>query len=338
MSDALIATFRKAWRDASLATPGARAWRAVRVPRPGPLAVLAAIRESDRAIALLFETPIADAPANRARFEADGISMLEERNYNERAYRIAVTLERPDLDNIFGIVVADLIESATPHTAAGPAVASLFSRLTAWQAFLRARHSGLGREAVIGLIGELTVLRRLATSAGWPVAIDAWKGPTGGLHDFLRAGQALEVKTGAGVASAVDITSLDQMEDAGLSTLLLVHVHLTQAGGGSSLPALVTAIVDELTRSAPGSLRPFRDALLASGYVEVDADLYLALSFQPLAIRFYRVTTVFPRLTRPTVPQGILAATYRLDLRALHPHLVDEHVADVIMQQMGEAA
>ena len=34
--------------------------------------------------------------------------MLEDRDYLGRTYRVAVTLERRDLENIFGILTADL--------------------------------------------------------------------------------------------------------------------------------------------------------------------------------------------------------------------------------------
>jgi hypothetical protein len=338
MSDALIAAVGRAWREATLAAPGARAWRAVRLAHPGPLAVLAAIRESDRAIGVLFEAPIGDAPALQARFEADGVSMIEERNYGERTYRIAVTLERKDLANIFAIILADLIEAAAAHAAPSQAVTALFARLATWQAFLRARRSGLGREGVIGLVGELVVLRRIGGRAGWPAAVDAWKGPTGGLHDFLGQGQGLEVKTSVGVTSALEITSLDQMEDAGLAALLLVHVHLLETHGGSSLPGLVGEIGDELTAAAPAAVRAFRDTLLASGYADADATLYQDLRLQVLTVRGYRVNAGFPRLTRATVQQGITAASYRIDLRAIQGHLVEDAALNTIMQQMGDAA
>jgi Putative PD-(D/E)XK family member, (DUF4420) len=207
MSEDPIGAVRTAWREAAAGAPGPRTWRALRTGCPGPLTVLAAIREADGALSVLFEAPIESAPDARCRFEADGISMVEERNYPERTYRIAVSLEQPDLENIYAIVVADLIEATAAQANPVRAILLLFSRLLAWQAFLRVRHSGLGREAVIGLFGELIVLRRVAAFAGWAIAINAWKGPFGGLHDFARRGQAVEVKTSVGVASLLEIPS-----------------------------------------------------------------------------------------------------------------------------------
>lgn len=335
MSDALIDLVHTAWREAAAGAPGPRAWRAVRTTCPGPLSVLAAIRENDGAIALLFEAPIENAPVTRARFDADGMTILEDRNYPERVYRIAVTLERRDLDNIFAIVVADLIEAAASRTTIAAAVSAVFARLAAWQTFLRARRTGLGREAVIGLIGELLVLRRVMPLIDASHAVEAWQGPFSGLHDFLRKGSALEVKSGAGSAAAVEITSLDQMDDAGLAALVLVHVHLTETTGGFSLPTLAGQIGDELGRISPPALSGFRDALLASGYADVDADLYLNMMFKPVSLKFYQVSRGFPRLTRAGVPVGVAEARYRLELRDLQPFSVDDATAEGIIRTMG---
>ncbi len=336
MSDALAAAVRRGWIDAASVAAGARSWRAVRIPHPGPLTVLAGIREADRSRAVLFETAIEDAPPSRCRFEADGISMLEERNYPERIYRISVTLERPDLESIFGIVIADLIESAAPQPAAPAAIDALFARLSAWQAFLKARRSGLGREAVTGLVGELLVLSRIARTAGWRAAASSWMGPTGGLQDFVSRGTGIETKTSCGVASLIDISSLDQLDDTGLSALLLGHVRLAEAGGGFHLPGLVAEIRRELAAVAPAAVRNFQDTLLASGYADVDADLYLSRTFQLVSLRFCRIGPQFPRFVRSDAPEGIVEASYRLDTRVLQHHLVDDAAADVVIRQMRD--
>ncbi len=336
MSDALQAEVRRAWGEALAVAPGRRAWRAIRLQIAGPLAVLAAIREADGATALLFEAPIDDAPALRARFEAEGIAMIEERAFPERIYRIAVTLERQDLATIFEIVIADLIQAAGLCNRPPAAVSALINRLGAWQAFLKARHAGLGRESVIGLVGELMVLRHVAARTGWGPAVAAWEGPTGGLHDFLRNGHALEVKTGAGVATLIEISSLDQLEDAGLARLLLAHVHLAEDPAGESLPAIASSIAADITGSAPASLRGFRDALLGVGYADVDAELYAGRFFRLVSMRFYDVGPSFPRLVRSSVAQGIIECTYRLDLRALQPHLADGPAAEEIIRQLGD--
>lgn len=336
MTDVLIAAVRKGWADAGSVAPGGRFWRAVRIAGPHPIAVLAGIKERDRAQAILFEAAIEHAPAERARFEAEGIAMLEERDFAKRIYRVSVTLERRDLENIFCIVAADLIEAAGREQTATVAILALFSRLSAWQAFLKARRSGLGRDAVIGLVGELVFARHLAGVAGLQPAVDAWKGPVRGLHDFLRNGHAVEVKTTAGVAPLIEVSTLDQLEHIGLSALLLAHIRLVEAPTGLTLPTLVSAFRDDLQRSAPAALRPFSDALLAAGYADVDAEIYAALAFQLVEIMFYRVGEGFPRLTRSAVAVGITDARYRLDARALQPYRIEETAVNVLLRKMGD--
>lgn len=335
MSDALTMALRQAWLDAAAAAPGTRAWRAVRLAWPGPLSLLAAIRETDGASALLFETPIENAPADRTRFEADGISMFEERNFPSRVYRIAVTLERHDLGGIFGLVVADLIETLVPVLPGRHAISALISRLTTWQDFLRARQNGLSREAVAGLFGELVVLQTLSGIVGWASATDAWKGPTGGLHDFVRHGIALEVKTAAGSANVIEISSLDQLDDTALTALLLIHVRLAEGTGGLTLSAMVASIRDQLCGSEPAAARKFRDALLASGYADSDAELYQSNAYRAVKIDSFKVSAGFPRLIRAGVAQGVVDARYRLDMRALQAYAVDEATAKAVAGQMG---
>lgn len=161
-------------------------------------------------------------------------------------------------------------------------------------------------------------------------------GPTGGLHDFLRRGTGIEVKTSCGVASLIDISTLDQLDDTGLSNLLLVHVHIAEAAAGFHLPGLVADITRELAAAAPASVRAFQDTVLAAGFADIDAELYVVRLFQTLSLRFCRISPSFTKFIRSGAPQGIVDANYRLDVRSLQPHLLDDTVADALMKQMGD--
>jgi hypothetical protein len=161
-------------------------------------------------------------------------------------------------------------------------------------------------------------------------------GPTGGLHDFVRRGTAIEVKTSCGIASLIDISSLDQLDDSGLSALLLAHVHIAEAASGFHLPGLVDEMARDLATAAPTAVRPFQDTLLAAGYTGADADLYLARVFQTRSLRFCTVGPSFPRVIRSGMPQGVVEASYRLDVRALQPHVLGETAAAEVMLRMGD--
>ena len=97
MSDALLGAVRSAWQEAAAGTAGLRAWRAVRTPVPGPLTVLAAIRETDGALSVLFEAAIESAPSARARFEADGIGVVVDSDGMVFSTELFATVTNPQL-------------------------------------------------------------------------------------------------------------------------------------------------------------------------------------------------------------------------------------------------
>ena len=184
-------------------------------PRPGP-----------NRISILVETALLHAPKHRIRFQAEGISVIDDRSVDEGLLRLAVTLERTDLEDIFEVLVIDLISVAADSPSAGFAIQQTIRRLEAWQVCLRARRSGLEREEQTGLLGELAVLDLLAEETGLARAIAAWTGPLDALHDFqLSWGVAIVVKS---LPSVFPITSVS-----------LVWINWTQKVSATSfLPAL----------------------------------------------------------------------------------------------------
>ena len=132
-----------------------------------------------------------------------------------------MTLERPDLRDIFEVLVVDLISVAAAAPSADLGIQHTVRRLEAWQACLRARRRGLEREAQTGLFGELAVLDMLANDIGLPDAISAWSGPADGIHDFQARGIAVEVKTAIGISHLIRIARLDQLDAEGLRQLVL---------------------------------------------------------------------------------------------------------------------
>ena len=53
----------------------------------------------------------------------------------------------------------------------------------------------LSREIQLGLFGELYILDLVAELIGWKNALESWKGPDSGLHDFVFKDSSVEVKT-----------------------------------------------------------------------------------------------------------------------------------------------
>ena len=123
------------------------------------------------------------------------------------------------------------------------------------------RRGALSEESIIGLFGELTLLRQLLLAcAGEPEKmlrrLDYWHGWREGGRDFRIGNHAVEVKTTQAVASIHEFSGLHQLEPATLSSGGIESLHLMSIGlaasnaMGENLPAIVSSIVSLLSGSS----------------------------------------------------------------------------------------
>ena len=127
---------------------------------------------------------------------------------------------------------------------------------------LAAASSPLPETTLIGLIGELEVLRRLMDNDPI-VALDAWVGCLGEAQDFRYGGRALEVKTNSVRApQVVQISSLAQLDPEPYSRLDLVVVTLRLDAAGVCVDDLVAELIHT---GVPAAL--LRDKLSEVGFV-----------------------------------------------------------------------
>ena len=206
----------------------------------------------------------------------------------------------------------------------GRIVDVFFSRIRAWQEFMRRSDEGvLSPEAEVGLFGELHFLRKLIDT-GIPTldAIEAWEGPKDGLHDFRFGAGAIEVKSTLSQGGfPATIGSLDQLDNSSVQPLFLAGVRLKLMPSGCTLPELISDIRDALIDDA-ASLAAFDTRLLHAGYFDEIADRYVR-RFLHSGIRQWLVNETFPRLTRASVATEIRSARYEIDLDLLSNHEVE---------------
>ncbi len=330
----LLDELRAKWNQALASPPGAREWRAVALTAASSVGLLAGIRSRDGRISILIETALQHAPRHRVRFQAEGISLIDQRSAAEGLLRLAVTLERPDLRDIYEILVVDLISVASTAPSPDLAIQQTIRRLEAWQVCLHVRRRGLSREEQAGLLGELAVLEVLQTETGWSAAVAAWRGPLGGVHDFQAAGAALEVKTTIGLSRDIRISRLQQLDFTGLQALVLVRVRLQEAPGGMTLPEIIGILRQKIDTESPGAAAEFTDKLMRTGYLDADAEIYGAMRTVLNDMRGFRVAGEFPRLTGATVPPAVIDAAYSLDERQLGPFRLSNEELRRLMRQM----
>jgi hypothetical protein len=331
----LLDELRAKWNRALASPAGAREWRAIAIAGASPVGLLAAIRNNDGRIGILIETTLRHAPRRRVRFQAEGISLIDERSTAEGLLRLAVTLERADLRDIYEILVLDLISVASAAPSPDLAIQHTIRRLEAWQVCLQVRRRGLTREEQAGLLGELAVLELLQVEISVPAAIAAWRGPLGGIHDFQAAGTALEVKATIGLSQDIRISRLQQLDFTGLQALALVRARFQEGQGGMTLPEVIANLRQKIDKESPGAAPEFTDKLMRTGYLDADAEIYGATRTILHHMQGFRVTGDFPRLTAATVPPAIMDAAYSLDERQLGPFCLSHDELRRLMRSMS---
>lgn len=235
---------------------------------------------------------------------------------------------------LFAAVASDVVSllSSSRQLSEKQVYQKVLGRVRSWQEFMRKGREGLSAEAELGLVGELNVMREMIEQ-GVPLftAVDAWKGPHDGLHDYLLAGGAIEVKaTLASEGFPVRIQSLDQLDDSHSHPLFLAGVRLSAGTEGSSLPQLVKEMRAFLELDQAASSL-FESALLAAGYLDMHADGY-ERNFTLGEMKVFPVDVEFPRLVTSNVPSAVRRAQYDLDL-ALVP--VESQTVTGMLSRLG---
>jgi len=141
-----------------------------------------------------------------------------------------------------------------------------------WESLWKKESFHLTKEQQRGLIAELVVLRNLLKYEGF-AALSMWKGPEGGLHDFILKSSSLEVKSHGKISKIITVSRLNQLEPLRDTNLLLCCVGLSRSESGTSLATLIQEVHDFI----PPELRSeFINKLKEVKYNFDDAPLYTA--------------------------------------------------------------
>jgi len=229
-------------------------------------------------------------------------------------FAILISLSTPELLHPFCSVCEDLIESLRNFTQPGSEAVFLLNRLEKWRRLLEATRKGLSQPQLLGLMGELLFLEQLIGRIGATPAITSWLGPTGAPQDFETGGQIYEIKVCPIGAHEVIVSSLEQLHTANTPTRLIVF---SIGPSSSEQPraftpnTLVSRIRNSLT-DHPLAASDFELKLADLGFDENQPECDVPLIAE--RARAFEVRNSFPRLTPVSVPSGIIAATYSLNL------------------------
>lgn len=226
--------------------------------------------------------------------------------------RIGMTLLDADLARNFSVMCYDLAERSRVADSVDSAMGILLRALNSWAELFKKRpHEGLTKDEVLGLVGELLVVKALLVDsrADADALVRGWRGPDGDARDIGFNGTRIEVKAQRSTgALKLRISSLNQLDDRG-EQVFVVLVRLSPAESGESLIELVQH-VQQLIKSKPLASAEFERKIMLSG-MSADADLsHESYSVDERLV--YAVSDDFPRLVPGNVPQGVSAAQYEV--------------------------
>jgi hypothetical protein len=211
----------------------------------------------------------------------------------------------------------ELIE-ATGHDVLSSTIALEIAK--EWEELWKKGGDRLSKEQQRGLFAELIVLRNLLEHEG-PMALSMWKGPEGGLHDFVLESGSIEVKAHGKLSRLISVSRLNQLEPLNDSILQLCCVGLSRSEFGMSLGDLV----EEVHNALPDDCQSrFINKLKEAKYNPDDAPLYSS-KYVVLEIKMGIITCDSKTLHhgKLKVPNPALKdAIYKLDSSFLELELV----------------
>lgn len=228
-----------------------------------------------------------------------------------------LSCEIPRLAQVFERLVDGLLERFKGTDAP---MAVLAQTLEEWRALLQKALADISQETVLGIVGELEILQILAerslTSIAW------WKGPSGAVHDFARAGRAIEVKSTASVdCTSVRVSNLDQLDPGTVQDLHLAVVHLKEAAEAPSIDDRIDRLVEAGVPAVE-----LEQGLGLLGYVRGMSD-EVPTRFEAQSIRWWTVGDDFPGLRSSDIDPRRIAAVGRVSydlMLAAAPNPLDD--------------
>jgi hypothetical protein len=326
-----------AWRALGSAEGTRDGWRTIALGIPGPFPVYAARFFPGSQEAILVDFGTCTLPPDPQLPHGKGFTVSRVPDHNRPGSTWVALRRNPnshvDLFTVMAEDIAETLRAGSTHRSPEKTAQAFLARIKAWQEFMkRGRDRKLGPEAELGLVGELLALRA-TINAGLAAesALVAWTGPDGGLHDLQFGSGALEVKSCVATRDfPVSISSLEQLDPALSEPLFLMGLRFAVTERGQTLPTVIAEVQTFIAEADPESVSLFKLRLLQSGYLPGTEELYE----RRFLLNEWLVVPVvedLPKLTSSTVPMGIRAATYILDLHSFRDRAVHLRTALVAL-------
>jgi hypothetical protein len=247
---------------------------------------------------------------------------------NRRLF-IDVACHREELRDVFERLAAEICERVLAQPDEYRVIPQL--TLSRWRQLLEAGREPLSESALVGIYGELCVLRRMLAED--PLhRIDHWVGPDRAVHDFRRGNVAVEVKTSTARSGRImEIHGVEQLANPDGGRLCLVYLRLRESSAGATLRQVINEI------EAIGVDPAYFEQLLARTGIAGDSNT------RPYEIReelWFPVDDDFPRVVPASfvgarLPEGVLSINYQLDLSGSFPAPMTIDARTAILRELA---
>jgi hypothetical protein len=314
-------SIRDSWIQlrSSAGSPGSNAFRMRLLKTVNDLSVYASVSEADHSLGMVFEIPQSAQSPRLVGHNGKRVSVSKVVSQGVRAGHSAVVvgLKDSECEDLFGLLCDHLLGKVAACRDGKAAIALVVDEIDRWRRFMDRHARRLDQSAVIGLIGELAVLERLANRIGKGPALAGWRAPSGSLRDFELGNMTVEAKAySPSQGGTVHINDPLQLEpEAGKELLLACQEVASAEDSGQRLPDHV-ARVRAMMGHDPGILGDFDRLLADSGYLAVHDDEYKD-GYQLGVMKVFRVDSGFPRITPENVPLGVQNVRFGLQVSSL---------------------
>lgn len=243
---------------------------------------------------------------------------------------IILELLDPFYNAVFNDLVLSLYNQIKDIQDSTESTRTFISTINRWADLLsNSFQSGLSKEQVKGLFGELVVLKSLIGSSSCKdinTCLSSWVGPYDETTDFVFDNLNIEVKTKISEKSKVRISSEFQLDEEDGKSLELVVVSVDEIGDNLKPISLIIDEVRKIIIDKGGDVIIFLESLSQLSLTFSNVNNYDHFLFELKAIITYDCDKViegneFPKIVKSNLPKELSNIKYDINLSKLDGYI-----------------
>ncbi len=234
-------------------------------------------------------------------------------------WSVSLSLIDDTYRDMFVLFCSDIIDSSRNIQNKDNGTRFIIKRYEEWKKMLaNSKGEMLSPEEIKGLLGELFILNtELVELFGSDEAVLSWTGPRFAHQDFIFGDIWYEVKTISSSQDYVQISSIEQLDSAGIGHLVIIHADQTSITNNraTNVNMIYRQLLNRLTDDDTREL--FCNTLLKFGYYPRPEYEESDYTFEIKDVIHYSISEDFPCLRKNLIPSAVAKAVYMISLSAI---------------------